>query len=671
MTKDDDKQSQESDPWAGLDIGGTDDKVEELSFDFAGLEDEPQPAFHPGLAQGIEEMPVAGGIEVPFESDAPPVEEPMIASLDSDPDAVEESTEPFVAGDASPAEEQQDASLNEIPLAVFPPPEVEAAGSDILIGTGRSGIISMPDVPDESAPDDFAIGDFANDEFDDQDIAHELGLADLGGEPMAGDAIETGSDLGGAPDFGESAGDPQSEDVSFDTGVIGGAFPFADNEPVPGAMDLGQDGLDQNDADSIALPGAAVVAAGAAAAATAAKHGARPASTKKKGSGIGQMVGVVLGGLMALPVTYAILIWGFHKDPFKFAKKAPPQLAFLLPEKLQPGYRPAKKAEPASGLKNGPSLDDLPTGDEVATAAVAEPTATDAAATEPTEPTEPTERMNVAGSDDEPEPPLQPTEPAAKPDEAAQVAQPADGPVTPGKDAGAQVAAALPAMAADSELDAVLGAGPLPGLDAVMDDAVSAAPIAAPAALPPLDLTGVETAAERASQAFEALATVSDPADPARDRLSVAWYKRLAQLGEELVRLETAASDSGRSLSEPPAAANVLFDRICDSDAAVKDLERLGLMWLTKQKQQADGVTLLATLGASRQVGPYWSTRAVLSGVRGDGTDRTVAVISRLAPPADAGERVMISGVLFDGDTVWAADVRPVDRQQPADFEQE
>jgi hypothetical protein len=31
----------------------------------------------------------------------------------------------------------------------------------------------------------------------------------------------------------------------------------------------------------------------------------------------------------------------------------------------------------------------------------------------------------------------------------------------------------------------------------------------------------------------------------------------------------------------------------------------------------------------------------------------------------------MISGVLFDGDTVWAADVRPVDRQEPPDFEQE
>jgi hypothetical protein len=95
----------------------------------------------------------------------------------------------------------------------------------------------------------------------------------------------------------------------------------------------------------------------------------------------------------------------------------------------------------------------------------------------------------------------------------------------------------------------------------------------------------------------------------------------------------------------------------------VEDLDRLGRMWLTKQKRQADGVALLATLESARQVGPYWSTRAIVSGVNEDGTDRTVAIISRLPPPADVGERVMVSGVLFDGDTVWAAEVRPVDFQ--------
>lgn len=661
MTTDDDKQSPEPDPWAGLDIGGTDDKVEDRSFDFAGLEDGPQPDFDPV----VEEPAVERGIELPFESVDPPLEEPLIAAMHADPDALDESVEPSVVGDASLDDGHHDAAPNEIPLAVFPPPEVEAAGSDILIGTGRSGIISMVDVPDDLAQEDFGVGDDANDEFDDRDIAHELGLAGLGAEPMAGDAADAGSDLGASPDFGDLASDPQPEDVSFDTGVIGGAFPFADNdqvEPVADAVDSGQ-----NDADSSGLPGAAVVAAAAAAAST--KPGVRAASTKnstkKTGSGIGQMVGVVLGGLMALPVTYAILIWGFHKDPFKFAKKTPPQLAFLLPEKLQPGYRPPKKSEPSRGLQAGPSLDDIPTGDDVAMAAADQPAATDADEPEPTEP------MDVAGSADEPASPVLPGEPDATPGEMPEVVEQADEPVTPGVDAGADAAIAVPAMAVDSGLEGVPGGDPLPGLDGVADDADGAAPLASSPALPPLDLTGVEAAAERASQAFEALATVSDPADPTRDRLSVVWYRRLVQLGEELVTLETAAADSGRPLSEPPAAATVLFDRICGSDAAVKDLERLGLMWLTTQKQRADGVTLLATLDTSRQVGPYWSTRAVVSGGRADGVDRTVAVISRLAPPAEAGDRVMISGVLFDGDTVWAADVRPIDRPRQPDVGQE
>jgi hypothetical protein len=232
----------------------------------------------------------------------------------------------------------------------------------------------------------------------------------------------------------------------------------------------------------------------------------------------------------------------------------------------------------------------------------------------------------------------------------------------------ASVEPAEPAVPAADTLPAV---DPLPGLDALAllsgaDMVPQPKPPAAPlvAEIPPLDLTDVDTASEQASEAFEALAAVADDTGPDRDRLLVTWYKRLASLGEALVRLETVAAESGRPLSQTPPSAAALFEQICGSDAAVEDLDRLGRMWLTKQKRQADGVALLATLESARQVGPYWSTRAIISGVNEDGTDRTVAIISRLPPPADVGERVMVSGVLFDGDTVWAAEVRPVDFQQ-------
>jgi len=41
-------------------------------------------------------------------------------------------------------------------------------------------------------------------------------------------------------------------------------------------------------------------------------------------------------------------------------------------------------------------------------------------------------------------------------------------------------------------------------------------------------------------------------------------------------------------------------------------------------------------------------------------------VISRAAPPVDAAAgRMLVTGVLFDGGAVWAADIRPVDASDP------
>ncbi|MFM7290072.1 MAG: hypothetical protein ACKO6B_02435 [Planctomycetia bacterium] len=643
MTTDDDKQSPEPDPWAGLDIGNADNGDDAGAFDFASLEDEPSAPFQP-----VVDEPSAEAAETfAFETMDHPVGEPSSPVLHDD----------------------QDAPANEIPLAVFPPPEVEVEGSEILIGTGRSGIIPMAEAGEDLGSQDFASGDLANDEFDDNDIAHELGLADIDAEQMAEDA---GGGPGMAADFGEPVGEMSSEDVSFDAGASAGEFPFADADQVEDPFGVVSDASESGyDAASIAVSSAAAATAGVAAVATTPV--AKQAGRKTKGSALGQMVGVVLGGLMALPVTYAILVWGFHKDPFKLAKQAPPQLAFLLPEKLQPGTRPSStktpkktgKADMAAGLNSGPSLDDLPTGDDVATV-VGEPSS-DAGDDEPTAVPEPTD---VADSTDDAAATVGPGTPDGEPAEMAHAAETApkpEEPVAPSGDAVADLAIAPPPMAA-AGLDAI---DPVPGLDELAATADAVPPAAVPAALPPLDMTGVERAVERVSQAFDALGAISDRADPARDRLAVTWYKRLVQLDEELVRLETAAADSGRPLEQSPAAVARLLDSICESETAREDLEKLGRMWLTRQQQRADGVTLLATLDSARQVGPYWSTTAIVSGARPDGGDRKVAVISRFAPPAAAGERIVISGVLFDGDTVWAADVRPVDRPAQVDFGQE
>lgn len=642
MTTDDDKQSPEPDPWAGLETGNADAGEDAGAFDFTRLDDEPPSAFEAMK----DESPAGAEGGLSFEIMDQPIGEPSAPAVHDD----------------------GDAPANEIPLAVFPPPEVEADGSDILIGTGRSGIIPMAEATDDPGAQDFAAGQLSNDAFDDEDIAHELGLAGIDAEPMAADVADSGSGMGASADFGESVGEMPMEDVSFDAGTSGGGFPFADADHVEGrGLGLADASESGHDAASIAFSSAAAATAGAAA--VAATPVAKQAGKKTKGSAIGQMLGVVLGGLMALPVTYAILIWGFQKDPFKLTKKAPPQLAFLLPEKFQPvtkSPKKAQKADVAGGPKAGSSLDDIPTGEDVAV--VEDQPPTEAGGDEPTASPEP---ADVVGSTDDAEATVAPGAPAGEPGELAHAAEPApepEEPVAPGGDAVADLAIAVAPMAADP---AGVASDRVPGLDglAVAGDAAEPAPV--PAVLPPLDMTGVETAVERAAQAFEALGAISDPTDPSRDRLAVAWYKRLTQLGEELVRLETAAADSGRPLEQSPAAVASLLDKFCESDAAKKDLEVLGRMWLTRQKQRTDGVTLLATLDSSRRVGPYWSTKAVISGGQMDGSDRTVAVISRLAPPVAAGERIVITGVLFDGDTVWAADVRPVDRPEQADFGQE
>lgn len=74
-----------------------------------------------------------------------------------------------------------------------------------------------------------------------------------------------------------------------------------------------------------------------AVAAPAPARAAQSRKPRKKGGGIGQMIGIVLGGAMAIPVTLAILVWGFGKDPFGTTKHVPKQLAFLLPAKFQRG----------------------------------------------------------------------------------------------------------------------------------------------------------------------------------------------------------------------------------------------------------------------------------------------------------------------------------------------
>lgn len=180
---------------------------------------------------------------------------------------------------------------------------------------------------------------------------------------------------------------------------------------------------------------------------------------------------------------------------------------------------------------------------------------------------------------------------------------------------------------------------------------------AAPQAQPePLDLSDLDAAVAEATAAFEEVAA-SDPESPDRRKLLVGWYKRLAAVAEQLVLVEKLAADSGRSYAEALDGIEAIGSAVRADAAMQGELERLSGMWLSSRKRPADGAVLLATFDGGRQVGPYWSARITVPGDE----PRSVAVISRAEPKAEPGATVMVTGVLFDGDVVWASDVRPLE----------
>lgn len=644
---DDDKKGPDADPWANLDAGTPGEDGDAFAFAFDGLEDAPAPdAPTPdATAEGTQAAAAArdelGGLTEGPESVAPHADMPAPAAAAPDADSWDALVAETIA-DAPPA--------REIPLAVFPPPGSEAVGGD---GDGdedgdaesidggsleppeaenpfaaeQSGIIAIADVttgfgdhdlsPDDtldglaeaSGPESTAADD--HDAFDEATLAREMAL---------GVAAESA-------DFGDQASESLSEDVSFHAGALGAPSPFAE----AGSADPFAPADDSVREEAASIPMMAGLAtAGAAAAGAAVRPAAAP---KKKGGGIGQVIGIVLGGLLAIPITFAILIWGFQKDPFKFAKHVPPQMAFLLPQKLQPGAaKPAAKARKSTpDLSQAKSLDDLAVADAGADAT---PAAGDA--------------MPPAGGDAEAA--------EAKPAAAADDVAAADAPAADAADAGPTPKPAMQPGEGDVAV-------PVPDALAALDPAAPAAVVVPQP--PPLDLAGVEAAAAKAAEAFDSLAAVPDVDDPARRKLLVGWYRQLARLGEELALLEHAATGSGRPLDDTPEAAGGVLERVRGDDVAVGDLVRLGTMWMTSQKRQSDGVILVATVENVRRVGPYWSTRAAIVGSADgasadEGTARSVAIISRTQPAADVGDRVLVSGVLFDGDAVWAVDVRPL-----------
>lgn len=609
------------------------------------MTDDDKEGAEPGPWDGLDAEGPSGGDDAAFIFD-------MLG--DGSGDASPPDVEPQPPeGDQGDAGDDGGDDAAGVPLAVFPPPEADLMQTDDEPARDVQGHAAADHGPaDGDDPEIFSWNDSAN------DAASPAGHLDAWPDPADGASAANGVDaadaardrgFGPAEDGDESSIDPPADEVSFTTDAFpaGDASPFADS----GQADPFAPRQDSSAAESAAELASIPIAAAATAA----------ASPRKKKSAIGQMIGVALGGLAAIPITGLIilgLMWGLQLDQLKGLAKLYPSA--VLPEKFRPGA-----AKPAPVVR-APSLDDLPT----------------AAADQPPG-TAPADTVAAAPTDgDEPTPPAAP---AAKGDEEM-----ADDDVAAMKKKGDEedeAAAAktftlppdVPAELAQEFRAALAKLGTAEDIQAALtrlNAAEPAPPVAMPAELQPppppppaaaepaevaLDLTGLESAVEQAAEALDALERVADRDAPDRKRLMVGWYRRLASLGEQFSLVESAAVNAGHPLEQPPEAVDGLLERIRGSEPAVDDVRTLGRMWLGAQKRRADGTVLVATVESSRQSGPYWITRVNLAG--SDGMAREVAVISRMRPEVDIGDEIMITGVLFDADTVWAADVRPlVDR---------
>ena len=562
--------------------------------------------------------------------------------------------------DASASDEPVQRSFAEEPVVAGGTPEVpllESTADDALVNAW------LDDPADEPvAPAPLAV--FAPDEPGDVDGLD--GFDDESGSAFDPEAIEIGTGHSGIESASEVEGGGFVGEDSEASTEAAEAFFGAVGEPespedeiVESVSFVESDAEASEEADIIDF-GTAAAGVAAAAAASGGRDDSiaiaatkpRPGSRAGKRGGIGQLVGIVLGGLMAIPIVLGILIglmWMGWEDTAGIRTWLPTQAAFLLP----PANRGATRAI-AGGpdLSAAPSLDDLPTtpATEPAPDSGAEP------APEPVAVSADEPAAAPMPQDDEPAAPSMPQDPEG----LATSTEPAtSSPTSEPKPGDLAMTLATPpslddvAALATPQEDVAVGSAPMP-----VEPIVPAVP--EPELL---DTSGLERAVAEASTALEAVQGVADPADPARKALLVEWYKQLVRVAEELAMLERVAADSGRPLAATPEVAADHHHRILAAPERLDDLARLARNWLAYDRREGDGIVLPATFAGARQVGPYWYSRVSMA--EAGGRSREVAVISRAEPAAAAGDAVLISGLVLDGDLLWAADVRSA-AAQPA-----
>jgi hypothetical protein len=568
------------DPWAGLDSDAATNGND--SFEFPGFEsllDEPVADGEP-----VADAPVES-VETVAPHFAPPVAESSAADAADVPafDALSLGAEDGVftdetawnAGDPFAVAASEPSDEPEPPLAVFPPAGDGLTAEDPGIRDEDPGLLAGGEFPEggewpgvgDDADALAHLEDASDAEADPGIVAFAPPDAEL---PMAGGEFEAGESLvvGEAASAEEESlvGQSQIDSSAIQIGTgQSGILPFedwgdgadataTDASSAPSGDDnpFGDSAFDA-DAEPVQVDSgfgdAAGLATGVGAAAVAAPA-RRVIKRRSGGGGIAAMVSVLLGGVLAIPITIAILFWGFKKDPFQIAPKIPASLAFLLPPQFQVAGQGGRTLPGVAAVQ----------GTDVASRSV-EDLVAEAATTE--------EPAPAAVSDGVP------SEEIAVKDEPAAV------------DAGSETVA--------SSREAVEPRRP-PPLDAY--------------ALDRLDTSALDGAVMAADRVTARLLDASVE-DPDYKKLLKDWYTALSKVGEETVSLEQQASDSTADFVAP--AIKRTIGRILADERASEQFAKLSRMWLKSRGRTSDGVVLPATLVSSRKVGSWWVSRVRVS----------------------------------------------------------
>jgi hypothetical protein len=617
------------DPWAGLESEQLPDLNEDFDFSFEASDEADDQAAEP---PAVDLSAPAVNTEAVKESVDAGADDGDVDEWLEEPDAGTAAPElsVFQSGDDDAADEDGDLwkTVAEEPLSVdtvSEHSEIAAVGSE----AGEAAPVA-PSEGDADGEDAFAAA-----------IASELFDGDSPEESEA--AVAAAADM-------FEPGDEPGEDTEDAAGNAGGMFSFTETEPheaddgqvekaseepveandfafmglSAGGEEPDSEGGGNETTEGESSPAEAddatpvIAATSAAEAKPEGKKSAKPPRPappkKKKPSMVGQMIGMVVGGAMSIPIVLAILWWGVGKDPLKVAPMVPDSLSFLLPAKL----RPRGEVAATTGVDSAPSLDDVFSG-----TGGPEPETTDAAAVEP-------------GTSDESLPAVPEPTPVDPTPTDLTTAEPATPP-----DAGSE---------GDDELMALLNEETPP-------PAEPAPPPAAPEP-EPLDIAALQDTADKALAALAAVEGVSDPTDPVHKKLLVECYKALATYAQELAMLERVAADTGRPLAAMPAPVTAMHDAVSGRPELFDALARLTRDWLAYPKRPSDGVVAPVTFIAARKIGPYWRAEVTVG-------ERPLVVLTRSEPTAAQGDMMIVTGLSVDKDVVWATDIQPAKAADP------